>query len=232
MKAATVPATPPAAAAAARRVTLIQKATARSRAKREGRRSTKTPVGITAPRLSRKSRVTGPPLGGAGHRRGPKRSPEITDRRGQAGAGDAARARRSDPRETREGGTAGTGRGPAALKPQQTDAGAARQAGRRGAGAGVAAETLRGPEVTQTEGAAAGRGEERERPGEGAGAGRGGIEAQSELTGDTDPFGSLWSVSDVSAQSDTSLSTAADPRGSARGQQWTENIDIAAALGK
>lgn len=85
MKAATVRLTPPAAAAAALRVTQIQKATTRSRAKREERRRKKTPVGITASRLSRKSRPTGPPLAGAGHRRGLKRSQEITDRQGRRG---------------------------------------------------------------------------------------------------------------------------------------------------
>lgn len=208
MKAATVRLTPPAAAAAAAlRVTLIQTAAARSRAKREGRRSKKTPVGITAPRLSHKSRVTEPPLAGAGHRRGLKRSPEITDRRRRRGADIAARRTTSDQRETkREGGrAAGTGREPAAPKPPQTDAGAARPAGRRGAGASVTAEMLRGPEAMQMEGRAeqlrmegaeAGRGGAGAGAGRGgAGAGRGGIEAKAEFTGNTDPSVSLWSVS-------------------------------------
>lgn len=204
MKAAIVQLIPPAAAAAAvLRVT--QKATARSR---ERRRRKKTPVGITAPRLSCKSRVTGPPLPGAGHRRGLTKSPEITDRRGRRGVDIAARKMLSNQREIkREGGrAAGTGREPAAPKPPRTDAGTARQAGRRGAGAGVTAETLREPEATQMEGRAeqrmggaeAGRGEKKERPGEGAGAERGGMEAKTELTENTDPFVSLWSVSDQS----------------------------------
>lgn len=104
MKAATVRLTP--AAAAALRVTRIQKATARSRAKREGRR-TETPVGITAPRLGCKSRVTGPPLAGAGHPRDPKRSQEITDRQGQRGVDVATWRMRSDRwKTTRDGGRA------------------------------------------------------------------------------------------------------------------------------
>lgn len=179
-------------------MTLIQKATARSRPKRERRRRRKkTHVGITAPRPCCKSRVTGPPLAGAGHRRGLRKSPEITDRRGWRGVDAAAPKMRSNQREIkREGGrAAGTGREPAAPKPPRTDAGAARQAGRRGAGAGVTVETLSGPEATQTEGRAeqqmggaeAGRGEKKERPGEGAGAERGGIEAKTELTENTDP---------------------------------------------
>lgn len=199
MKAATVRLTPPAAAAALR-VTRIQKATARSRAKREGRRRKKTPVGITASRLSRKSRVTGPPLAGAGHRRGLKRSQEITDKRGRKGVDIATWRMRSDRRKMRRDGSraAGMGRGtgwePAAPKPPQTDA---------GAGAGVTAEMLIGPEAVQMKGrteqwkggAEAGRGEKK-RPGEGAGAERGGIGAMTELTKNTDPFVSLWSVWD------------------------------------
>lgn len=111
MKAATVRLTSPAAAAAT--VIQIQKATARSRAKREGRRRTKAPVGITASRLSRKSRVTGPPLAEAGHRRGLKRSQEITDRPGQRGVDIATWTIRSDRRKTRREGSraAGMGRG-------------------------------------------------------------------------------------------------------------------------
>lgn len=62
---------------------------------------------------------------------------------------------------------------------------------------------LIGPEAVQMKGrteqwkggAEAGRGEKK-RPGEGAGAERGGIGAMTELTKNTDPFVSLWSVWD------------------------------------
>lgn len=112
MKAATVRLSPPAAAAAAA-LRVTRKATARSRAKREGRRRKKTPVGITASRLRRKSRVTGPPLAGAGRQRGLKRSREITDRPGRRGVDVATWKMRSDRRKTRREGSraAGMGRG-------------------------------------------------------------------------------------------------------------------------
>lgn len=229
--------TPPAAAAAAAvlRATLIQRATARSRPKRERRRRRKkTHVGITAPRPSCKSRVTGPPLAGAGHRGGPTKSPEITDRRGWRGVDAAAPEMRSNQREIkREGGrAAGTGREPAAPKPPRTDAGAARQAGRRGAGAGVTVETLRGAEATQTEGRAeqqmggaeAGRGGKKGRPGEGAGAERGGIEAKTELTGNTDPCVSRVCHRAVISSADR-CSVGRLPLGGSSGQQ----ISISAA---
>lgn len=213
------------------RVTLIQKATARSRPKRERRRRReKTHVAITAPRPSCKSRVTGPPLAGAGHRRGLRKSPEITERRGWRGVAAAAPEMRSNQREIkREGGrAAGTGREPAAPKPARTDAGAARQAGRRGAGAGLTVETLSGPEATQTEGRAeqqmggaeAGSGGKKERPGEGAGAGaeRGGTEAKTELTGDTDPFVSRVCHRSVISSADR-CSVARLPLGGRSGQE-------------
>lgn len=149
---------------------------------------------------------------------------------------------RSNQREIKRGGgrAAGTGREPAAPKPPRTDAGAARQAGRRGAGAGITVETLRGPEATQTEGRAeqqmggaeAGRGERNERPGEGAGAGaeRGGREAKTELTENTDPF-----VSRVCHRGHFIRRPLQRLQPSARGQQWSGNIDItcsSAPLGK
>lgn len=111
MKAATVRLTPPAAAAAVLRLTRIQKATARSSAKREGRRREKTPVGITASRLSRKSRVTEPPLAGAGHQRGLKRSQEITDRQGWRGVDSATWRTKSDQWRMRREGSIAAGMG-------------------------------------------------------------------------------------------------------------------------
>lgn len=176
-------------------MTRIQTATARSGAKRGGRRRIKTPVGIAASRLSSKSRATGPRLAGAGHQRGLKRSQEITDGCGRR-AGDTATWRSSsDRRKTRREGSRaagmgrGTGREPAAPNPAPT--------GRGPAGAGATAERPRGAEAVQVNaraqqwkgGAGAGRGEER-RPGEGAGAERGGAGAGAvtELTEDTDPF--------------------------------------------
>lgn len=136
MKAATAArVTPPAAAVAVVTVAQIQTARASSRAKRERRTRRKIPVGITARRASGESRVRKrPPLIGAGHRvlapdtSGLKRSPEITDERGQRGEGAgvdiAARRTRSSWREVKRerDTTAGTGRGLAAPSLAWTEA--------------------------------------------------------------------------------------------------------------
>lgn len=215
MKVVTVQVTPPKAAAAAAAVIVtvarIQKATVSSRAKRERRARKKIPVGITAPRLSSKSRVKRPPLVGAGHRAlapdrsGLKRSPEITDKQGlrgdRAGVDTAAQKTRASWREVKRDGdaTAGTGRGLAAPSPAWTGAGAAREAGRTEVKTGVTAETGRGTEAAQmggraerqTRGAGAGRGGRRKGAEGGVGAGRKERGARTEAEGSTDWFSSL-----------------------------------------
>lgn len=210
MKVVTVQVTPPIAAAAAVVLTAprIQKAMASSRAKRERRTRKKIPVGITAPRVSSKSRVKRPPLVGAGHaaltldRRGLKRSPEITDKQGRRGDGagvdTAAQRTRSSWREVkREGDTAaGTGRDLAAPSLPWTEVGAAREAGRTEVKTGVTVEMVRGTEVAQMEGRAeqqmrgaeAGRGGLKERAGEEVGVGREEREAETEQKESTDCF--------------------------------------------
>lgn len=210
MKVVTVQVTPPIAAAAVVVLTAaqIQKAMASSRAKRERRTRKKIPVGITAPRVSSKSRVKRPPLVGAGHaaltpdRRGLKRSPEITDKQGQRGDGagvdTAAQRTRSSWREVkREGDTAaGTGRDQAAPSLPWTEVGAAREAGRKVVKTGVTVEMVRGTEVAQMEGRAeqqrrgaeAGRGGPKERAGEGVGVGKEEREAETEQKESTDCF--------------------------------------------
>lgn len=212
MKVVTVQVTPPiAAAVVVLTAAQIQKAMASSRAKRERRTRKKIPVGITAPRVSSKSRVKRPPLVGAGHaaltpdRRGLKRSPEITDKQGQRGDGagvdTAAQRTRSSWREVkREGDTAaGTGRDQAAPSLPWTEVGAAREAGRKVVKTGVTVEMVRGTEVAQMEGRAeqqmrgaeAGRGGPKERAGEGVGVGKEEREAETEQKESTDCFISL-----------------------------------------
>lgn len=159
MKVVTVQVTPPAAAAAVVvTVALNQKATASSRARRERRARKKIPIGITAPRPSSKSRVRRPPLAGAGHRSGLKRSPEITGEQGQRGdgAGVSAAAWRtsSNWREVKTEGvtTAGTESVQVAPKVPGTEVGAESEERRTGVKSGVTVEIERRAEVAQTEG--------------------------------------------------------------------------------
>lgn len=212
MKVVRVQVTPPKAAAVAAvavvvvlTVARIQKATASSRAKRERRTRKKIPVGITAPRVSDKSRVKRPPLGGAGRpalmpdRSGLKRSPEITDKQGRRGDGagveTATQRKRSSWRKvkTERDTTAGTGRDQAAPSPPWTGVGAAREAGRTEVKTGVTVEMVRGTEAAQTEGRAEQQMREgkKERAGEGAGARGEEKEAKKEPKESTDSFISL-----------------------------------------
>ncbi len=192
MKVVTARVTPPAAAAAAAVVVVvvtvaqIQTVTASSRAKRKRRTRKKIPVGITALRVSRESRVRKrPPLIGAGHRAltpdrsGLKRSPEISDKQGQRGEGAgvdiAAQRTRSSWKEVKRerDTTAGTGRDLAAPGLAWTEAGAVRKAGRTEVKTGVTAEMVRGTEAAQMEG-------EAEQQMGGAEAGKGGEKGRAE----------------------------------------------------
>lgn len=178
MKAATVRLIPPVVAAVAVIATRIQKVRASPRAKRKRRTREKIPVGITAQRVSGKSRVRkGPLLTGAGHgaftldRGDLKRSLEIVDKQGQRGegAGVAAVALRVGWREAwrEEGPTAGTGRDLAASSLASKEVEAVREVGMMEVKTNVTVEMVRGTEVAQKE-------RETEQQTGGAGAERGG----------------------------------------------------------
>lgn len=206
-KVATVPVTPPTAAAAI--VAQIQTAMASSRAKRERRRRKRIPVGITALRVNSQSRVRKRPLlTGAGHRApmldrsSLKRSPEIIDKQGQRGEGAgveiAAMRTRSKQREVKKerDTPAGTGRDLAAPSQAWTEVGATRETGRPEVKTDIRVEMVRGTEVAQMEGKAgqqmggkeAGKGGKKGRAEEevGVGVGREGREVKTELKEGTD----------------------------------------------
>lgn len=136
-RAATAQVNPPVAPAAAVTVTQIQLVIASPRAKRKRKIRKKCPVGITALRANRESRVKQRPLlAGVGHRAltldrsGLKRSLEIIDKGEQRGEGAGAAARGTGSLwrgvKKERGTAAGTGRDLTAPRMARTEVGAAR----------------------------------------------------------------------------------------------------------